>query len=392
MRTFLAVVVMAMIAAVATAVTVPGTDLYVPSVGHGLGSPVNGVTPQWRADLWIFNPSSRVANVSVALLLRDQANPNPIAVPRTVNPGETLFIEDVVLDLFGRDNTYGALRVTSDVPVVVTGSSYDANVTVEAKQRGTGSAGQFFSALPADTAVGTNEFVDLPGLDQDGASTDGIWRSNLALVETSGNPVTLDIKRLDASGATVTSIPYSLGAREARQINLVLTTIGGGPARNQRVRVTVTGGQGRVLASGSRIDNRTGDPSTVDMAGASRTGVYVCKLDKTTFDTPLTLTVANNTVTSMDATILITDEDAGASCQGELLRLAQALDPAVVLEGGTFAFMVGGNAGALTVSLQVAGTIGPTGTVSGQVTTTVSGAGECSGTKAWPLVGARAAN
>ncbi|HPW54260.1 MAG TPA: DUF5719 family protein [Thermoanaerobaculaceae bacterium] len=390
MKRILAVVAALSLAGAVAWALEPGKDLFVPSVGHGQGQLVNGVRAQWRADLWIFNPGSQAATVDIFLLLRNQANENPDSRRVTVNPGEVRHFPDIVLSQFGKDSTYGALRVVSDRGVFVTGSSYDANVTVESKQRGAGTAGQFFSGIPAAQAVGSGEIVDIIGLDQDGQGTDGVWRSNLAFVETTGQSASLNVERLDAAGQTLGMVPVSLRPREAKQLDLALLAINPTPGSNQRVRVKVIAGPGRVIASASHIDNRTGDPSTVEMAGMGSAGTYLCKVDKASYDTPVTLVVSNGTITQVEATVLITDEDVGTSCTGgELLRIAQLLNPPVALEDGAFSFTAGGTVGGLGVTMELVGTVDGFGGLSGEVTTTLTGAGGCSGTKRWPLVGAR---
>jgi hypothetical protein len=369
--------------------TVPGTDLYVPAVGHGLGQTVNGVRAWWRGDAWIFNPSTtQQATVDIYLLLRNQANLNPTSQRITVNPGETRYLPDIVYNTFGLDNTFGGLRIVSTIPVVVSGRSYDANVTVVGKTQG--SAGQFFSGVPASFAIGLGDSTDVIGLDQDGQQTSGTWRSNLAFVETTGNPVDLTIYRIDSNGTVFGSTTQHLEGRQVTQINYVITAIGGTTGTNQRIRVAVTGGTGRVIANASRVENLSGDPATVEMVGEGREGTYVCKQDKTSFDTPMTLTVAGGAVTAVDATIVFTSEDV-ASCGGELLSLSGPLPQPVLYDDlGGFSFTVSNpDIDGVWVSLQINGTITVTGQVSGSVMTTLTGAGSCSGSKTWPLVGAK---
>jgi len=369
--------------------TVPGMDLYVPAVGHGLGQTVNGVQAWWRGDVWIFNPSTtQAATVSIYLLLRNQANPNPAVRTITVNPGETRYLPDVVFNNFGLDNTYGGLRIVSSLPVEVSGRSYDANVSVVGKGQGT--AGQFFSGVPADLAIGLGDTTDVIGLDQDGFQTSGNWRSNLALVETTGNPVDLTVSRIDANGTVLGSISQHLDGREVYQINYVVTAIVNTTGTNQRIRVAVTGGSGSVITNASRVDNRTGDPATIEMLGEGREGTYVCLQDKASYDTPVTLTVADGAITAVNATILFTAEDV-ATCGGWALVLSGPLpQPVYYDEGGAFTFSLSNpNVGGVGVSLQVNGTIDLRGEVTGTATTTLSGAGTCSGTKSWPLVGAK---
>ena len=251
---------------------VPVTDQYLPALGHAFGAAVGGVQPWWRGDVWIFNPSSsQSASVTIYLLLR-QANPNPDSRVVTVNPGDTVYLPDVILGTFGQNNLFAGLRFLSNIPVLVTGESYDANVTVVSKGQGT--AGQFFAGLPASTALGAGDSTDLPGFDQDATGTTGTFRSNLAVVETTGNPVTYNVLIYNGTGALMGTKSYSLGIREVGQINTVITDVTGSTGTNQRVHIDVTGGTGRLVAVGSRIDNRTGDPSTVDQSGGNVFGRY----------------------------------------------------------------------------------------------------------------------
>jgi len=369
----------------------PGTDLYVPALAHSGG--FGGA--QWRGDVWIFNPASQPATVDIDLLLR-QPNPNPISQRVTVNPGETMYFQDIVGDgLFQQTNAAGGVRIVASVPVLVTARSYDANVTTS---KGTGTSGTFFAGIPASVAIGTGDATDVIGLDQDAASDTGAWRSNLALVETTGNTANFVLDRYDSDGTLVGSLACDgsnsacapLGPREVRQFDLVLANFSPATGSNQRIRVRVTGGSGRLIAAGSRIDNVSGDPSAVEMSGSGRAGTYLCKLERTDYESPLTLTVDQGAVTALDATILFTNLDV-PSCGGQVLRLSGPLQqPVYYLDDGSFDFQVNNpNVEGANITLSVSGTISVTGGISGNATVTVTGVPGCSGSKNWPLVGAR---
>jgi hypothetical protein len=299
-----------------------------------------------------------------------------------VEPLQTRELDDVVLALFGVEE-YGALRFLSDAPVVVTGRIFDANVVTN---KGTGSAGQFFAGQQASAAVGAEESVDLIGLAQDSS---GLVRTNFGFLEVAGQACTVEVRRLDGEGDPVgTARAYSLLPWQPSQFPL--TDVGGTLGSNHRLRVTVTGGSGRVIAFASRVDNRTGDPSTVEMSGARRDGSWLGKQDKPTYDTPITFTVAGGAVTAVDATIVFTDEDVPSCTGGELLRLAGPLPQPVLLDQtGGFAFVLSGTVGGVLASLQVNGSMAASGLLSGTAGTTLTGAGNCSGSRSWPLVGAR---
>ncbi|HNX48971.1 MAG TPA: hypothetical protein PLS53_02220 [Thermoanaerobaculaceae bacterium] len=308
--------------AVAALALGPGTDLFVPAVAHATGASVAGVQALWRSDIWIFNPSTRDnAAVDVFLLVRDQANPSPASRVVTVQPGETRFLHDVVLETFGSNNVAGALRLTSNVPVVVSGVTYDANVTVANK--GTGASGQSFAAIPADFAIGARGHTDLVGLDQDGAGVSGAWRSNLALVETTGNPVNLQIERIDGLGNALATLVSHLEGFEAKQINNILTAVAPGTGTNQRIRVRVTFGAGRVVVAGSRVNNASGDPSTIEMTGTYRSGRFQGLLlgaDGFEVDGGLQLTLTGGALSSFKGV-------AGIPCGDTSITVELAADP-----------------------------------------------------------------
>ena len=341
--------------------TVPGTDLYVPAVGHGPGA--GGA--QWRSDVWIFNPSpTQSASVTIYLLLRDQANANPAAQMITVNPGQTRYLPDVVNTTFGLDSTFGGLRIVSSLPVEVSGRSYDANVTVAGKPPGT--SGQFFSGVPADLAIGPGDSTDVIGLDQDGTQANGTWRSNLAFVETTGNPVDLTITLIDGSGTPYgTPITQHLDGREVHQINFVINSAFNTTATNQRIHVAVTGGSGAVITNASRVDNRTGDPATIESIMVHLGGRFEGVVESpsaTLIDGGIQLQLANGTLASYTGV-------AGIPCGSDSFTLDFSPNPG----DGPF-------------------TINPDGTFSTSVSIQYTDGTNTLFTTVWTLAGSRAAD
>jgi hypothetical protein len=244
----------------AGAQVVPATDQWIVSVGRGQGACPGGVCSQWRTDLWIFNPSSTAtANVTLSLFER-VAFPTGLPATRAVEvePGKTAEFVDVVYGLFGFESRFGALRAESDIPVAVTARVYDANVTVVGKE--TGTAGQYFQAVPAHQAIGLGQSTNLVGL----AQTDA-FRSNFGFAEVTGKAVTVRVERLNDAGEVIASKDYAVGAQGVIQFSIA--DIAGSaklPVMEvERVRLTVKEGEGRIIPFASRIDNRSGDPVTV---------------------------------------------------------------------------------------------------------------------------------
>jgi hypothetical protein len=269
MKRLVLVLIACLVASSALAVSV-GKDLYLPSVGHQQGSCPGGICAQWRTTAWIYNPStSTTAKVTVYFLVRADSNTSPQAsAVISVAPGETKELPDTVLTLFSQ-NAYGALRFVSDNDVEVTGRIYDENVTMGANP--TGTAGQNFNGLSSDLAIGKTQTTDIVGLAQDAAGSTGIWRANFGFVETTGNAVTVEVKRLSGAGAVLATKTYTLGARGSFQKSV--EDVGGAVGTNQRLHLTVTDGTGKILVFGSVIDNRTGDPSTVEALTAAAAAI-----------------------------------------------------------------------------------------------------------------------
>ncbi len=229
-----------------------GRNVFVPSVGHGTGSGGS----QWRTTLWIHNPDTVAANCQIQLLMRNQANPSPPTYNVTVQAGETVKFDDAIWVLFGIQG-YGALRVVSNVDVVVASRIYN--------QPGSDigdTQGQFFGAVPDTFAIGNGESTDIVGVNQ---SADGNFRFNYGFVETTGQTVTFQVTLFDEDGTQLGQRAYTLQAFEAIQVGLNDLGAGDTPTDNGRLHVTVTGGSGRLIAFGSGIANQSQDPSTFEM-------------------------------------------------------------------------------------------------------------------------------
>ncbi|MFH1176428.1 MAG: hypothetical protein V1750_03395 [Acidobacteriota bacterium] len=272
----IAAVLCFLLSAGAALAVAPGTDLFIPSVGHAQGACVDGVCSQWRTAVWIYNPSTTSsATVTAYFLERNKDNTTAVSQAITVAAGETKEYLEFVNSPLGVSGKYGALRFTSDLEVMVTGRIYDANV-LNSKQV-TGTTGQFYAGLAGTLGIGNGEYTDIIGLAQDAAGSTGIWRSNFGFVETTGATCTVEAQLLDSTGAALAAAKtYSLQPRDQKQDSIA--NLGGPFGLNRRVRVKVTGGNGKVIAFGSRIDNRTADPSTVEMwartVSAKKTGLF----------------------------------------------------------------------------------------------------------------------
>ena len=392
MKTLSAVLCIVLVASTALAVT-PGKDAYLVSVGHAQGALSGGIRAQWRTAVWIFNPSTTTtANVTMYFLERNKENTTPVQQPLTVLPGETKEYLDAVLVPLGVDGKYGAIRVTSDIDVVVTGRIYDENVPTT--KGATGTTGQFFAGMPPAMAIGNGGSTDIIGLRQDSGTDCGTWRSNFGLQEVTGSSCTVQVQRLDASGNVLATKSYEMRGREQRQF--AITDIGGTqpPGPNQRLHVTVSAGSGKVLVFGSRIDNCTGDPSTVEMsatlATAPSTGLFdgiIFTPDGTLIDGGIEVVITTSGLTGFSGI-------SGLPCGSDSFIVdfsASAPSPIAIGTDGSFTAEAtipysDGSSTVFTTAWTLAGTLGADGALHGTLTSVTSGGAgswlSCNGTVA----------
>jgi len=231
-----------------------GTDVFLPSVGAKPGVP----PAVWYTTVWVHNPNTTTANITVHLLER-QANPAPKAYTDTIPSGDTRRYDNAVLTMFGVE-TFGALRVTSNVKVIVGSRIYSQSGTLD------DSVGQFFAGVPASFAIGQGQSTELVGVWQTQPGADSTFRYNFGFVETTGTGTcTVQVTVKDFTGAKLTSKSYTVRQWEQVQKGFI-TEFPTTSTQNARLTVVVTGGTGKVIAFGSQVAQGSQDPSTFEMA------------------------------------------------------------------------------------------------------------------------------
>ncbi|HYH07834.1 MAG TPA: matrixin family metalloprotease [Thermoanaerobaculia bacterium] len=215
----------------------------------------NGTASNFHTDMRIFNGGA--TPVTVTLNYHPQfgdATPRPQPAQVTIGAFETHAVDNVLPSVWGLLRTGGAVTVDApgQAPLVLTARTYSRDAE-------NGTYGQFIPGVTASDAVGNGEralqILQLEQSDQ--------YRTNLGLVEVTGNPVTIEITATTGSKATA-AIPVTLAGHEFRQIGRVFGQMGiGGAVYNGRISVKVIGGTGRIAAYGSVVDNRTVDPTYV---------------------------------------------------------------------------------------------------------------------------------
>lgn len=217
----------------------------------------------FRADVTLYNPGPTAASVRVEFHGIVGMGTSPLE-PRSISLAakETGQYEDILVSFLALplgSEAYGQLRFTSDQPLVATQRVYSSAVFTAG-----GTVGSFMNAQPTEAALGAGQEADLIGV-SDGDSLTAAFRTNILLLEVTGNPASVELTTFDSQGLMLgTPMAWAVSPRGYHQINRVLFgTAGSGT--NRRLRLRVTGGTGRVIAFAAVIDNYTNDSFLVEM-------------------------------------------------------------------------------------------------------------------------------
>jgi uncharacterized repeat protein (TIGR01451 family) len=231
--------------------------LVVPSLGF-LAS--GGST--WRSDI-------RLANIGSALVKYQLSfNNGSSSMKQTfinIEPGATTALDDFVRNWFGvgplGDSSNGALTIqaldSNGKPVAKNLATIVSSRTFNAI--GTSTLGQFIPATPFTNFIGKAASGPASILTLQQIAQSSLYRTNLGLVEGANKSANVIVSVFNGAGSKLLDIPTSLKAGEQKQLNSFLLA-NGITLDNGHVEVQVTGGDGRVTAYASVIDNQSQDP------------------------------------------------------------------------------------------------------------------------------------
>lgn len=233
---------------------VAGTPLAQQGTWHWIlpgAANLDNAVAHWRTDMRVFNygAAPRIAELT---FVPATGSGEQKRVDVNLGPGVVVSFDDVVRSIFGSENVGGAvhLRTDFDANLVVTGRTYN--------QTDEGTFGQFIPAVTSDDAIGAGERA-LQILQVEDSIR---YRTNVGITETAGFPTTIEVQVYLPDSKVTPTVTIPLAPFEFRQFN-VIRSFGLGNVYNARIAIRVVGGQGRVAAYGSVIDELTQDPTYV---------------------------------------------------------------------------------------------------------------------------------
>lgn len=206
----------------------------------------------WATDLWIYRQSATTINLWYNLSGQDNTDRQSVVVPLTQ---AVTYLPDVVGTLFNAPGTKGSVHYLADGQVYVVSRTWTPGP-------GGGTYGQIAEGLPASLATpagagpgGSLRMVanQAPG-----------FRANLGLVNVSPLTITAVAEIFTADGQAVpgtSTLNVMLLPYDMRQLDDIFAGLTAGNRQGLVIRISVTAGDGAVLAYLSEVDNTTNSGS-----------------------------------------------------------------------------------------------------------------------------------
>jgi len=253
----------------------PPDALIIPAVAHA-----DGFNSHFQSDIRLTNTSPQPMKYQLTFTPSGEDGlPNGKQTTIDVDPGRTIALDDVLETWFSSGSTDGSTGTLEIRPLTSTSSKITsnaisglANLVTFASSRtfnnaSNGTYGQYIPAIPFANFIGKG--AGTITLQQIAQSVN--YRTNLGLVEGSGQPVSLLVSIFGSNGQKIKDFPVDLKGGQHTQLNSFLATQGLN-LENARVEVKVATGSGRVTAYASVLDNKTSDPLLVTPTLLTNTG------------------------------------------------------------------------------------------------------------------------
>ncbi|HEY9422282.1 MAG TPA: PKD domain-containing protein [Thermoanaerobaculia bacterium] len=227
------------------------------------------------SDLYVHNPGTTPMDVTLEFRKRGQPESNPPREPRTIAPGATLYVGDVLREFFDRENIAGFISVKvdkGDVEPVIT--SFNTTFQADGKQFGQTVSGVSMSRVGgAASATSEKRVQSLVGLANNGERLTYFGISN-----PSEESSTYHLRFYDKNGrlvgeSTQDSTLSRFGQRQYQAKELT-ELFGITNLEDYRVEIETKAG-GSVIPYASNLRLASEDPSFIEPGTARSSKVYL---------------------------------------------------------------------------------------------------------------------
>ncbi len=236
----------------------PGEQLF-PAAAARLVVPVTAsvkgtLDSTWASKFELLNPTDEWQRIVFSL-------GNTETTQMMMPPRMQMRSEDVLVELFGLEETKRSLEIAAEGQVAVT--------SVISTSSGAGRVGQGIPVLTEDEILHGVTMVVIPGLVEDST-----WRSNLGIANLGHDLLSVEAQFLTDDGNNIGRIDIEVLPGEVRQLNQVLRRFGPDFPHSSTVLLRATEPDALYTAWGSIVHNRNKDPS-FRIATAPRSGPQI---------------------------------------------------------------------------------------------------------------------
>ena len=254
MRSLFPLVTLTMLCASNVYAAYTDAELFVPIAGRGYQADGRIFT----TTLWVTNAGTKPAHATLQFLRASQTNPSARGITFALEGGTTRVFDPIGIDVLGSDNITGALRLSSDQPLLAT-ARIASHLESELLSRAVATT---FNAIPARFAIGNGQTAIAHGAV---LGPTAMERYKMYVVETVGQPLSYSIAIVSQDGVTIAQKGFYIAPREERGIDL------GDEFPNVRsdhaiVRVRGVNGNGRIIFAGAQIARESQDSNAYEMS------------------------------------------------------------------------------------------------------------------------------
>ncbi|HEY3570332.1 MAG TPA: PKD domain-containing protein [Thermoanaerobaculia bacterium] len=263
------------------------------------------------SDLYIHNPSASPMSVTLQFRKRGLPDTNPPQASKTIAPGATVYIPDVLGGLFNRENVAGFISLTVDqgdmAPVI---TSYNTTFQADGKQFGQTISGISMSSLSSATAA--KDGTTGPTKNLVGLINNSDRLAYFGISNPSETAVTYHLRLYDKLGKLIgeTSPDLTVAPFGQRQFQSaeIESTFGVTNQDDYRVEVQPMTSGGTLVPYASNLRLSSQDPSFIEAGSSSNAKSYLLGAlsapgaNSTLWQTDLLLSNVNSQAVSADVT------------------------------------------------------------------------------------------
>ncbi len=227
------------------------------------------------SDLYVHNPGTAPADVTLEFRRRGTPETNPPRVTRTLAPGATLFSADVLSDLFGRpEDTVGFVTVSAASGAAPIITSYNTTFGTNGSQFGQTIGGVAMTPAAAGQSQAAPQATSVQHLI--GLNDNSTEVSYFGLANPNDQPATYRLSLFDNHGAAVgapTNFTVARLGLKQFQREEIESTFGVSNLQDYRVQIESTSG-GTLYPYGAKVRTASFDPSFVG-PGETKSRIYL---------------------------------------------------------------------------------------------------------------------